>query len=159
MATIKFKQFLSVFPEIPLPVTLSEETHFDFSLQNDPLSDALIEEFIGRYEAVERDDLTEYVACFQLKGEHGYRAIVYWKASLLQYDYVLATYNGLGAMIDKRSIAGTKVKDGLIARTVATINESGTILKAEGAASLSGSFDPNATKYEKLEINEEGFIE
>ena len=158
MSKIKLAHFLEKFPEVELPVILSEDTHLDFSKENDPLSDAMIEQFIGRYEAVEMDDLTEYIACFRIPDTKGFEAIVYWRAALLQYDYVLATYNPLGIMIDKRSIAGTKVKDNAIVRTIATIDEKHHILIAEGAETHSGGFDANATKSSMLEIEEDGFI-
>ncbi len=162
MALIKFEYFLSKFPEVDLPVTLSEDIHFDFSRENDPLSDAMIEEYIRRYETngeLENDgDLTEYVPCFKLKDGKNYYAVVYWKATLLQYDYFVATYNKIGALIDKRSIAGSVVKNDALIITVATLTADGLIFIAQGSETHSGDFDASAAKLRQLELTEDGFI-
>ncbi len=160
--TIKFDHFLGKFPEIELPVTLSEDTHLDFSKENDPLPGQMIAEFIGKYEAaVPDEDLTEYIACLRLPTEkREYKAIVYWRASLLSYDYVLATYNPkTGVMIDKKAIAGTKIVGDNIKRIVAIINEDFTIHVVEGMESETGAFDPDASKARRFELFDSGRIE
>ena len=114
----KFKDFLERFPELPLPLTLRDDSHHDFE-QNKPLSDEMIASYITRYEIGQVDDFTEYVACFSFPkvAKQPYQAVVYWKAALMQYDYVLATYSLDGNMIDKKAIAGTKVVGNLAAFT------------------------------------------
>ena len=157
---IKFDSFAQKFPEIELPITLRDDSHHDFE-QNSPLSDEMIAEFISRYEATIIDEYTEYVACFCLPkaAKQAYQAVVYWKAALLQYDYVLATYSSDGNMIDKKAIAGTKAIADTVQHTIATIDEKLVIFVAEGAATEGGEYDPNSTKTHRFEILENGRIE
>lgn len=156
----KFSDFLSKFPEAPLPLTLRDDSHHDFE-QNPPLSDEMIASYIGRYEIAHVDEFTEYVACFSFPkvAKQPYQAIVYWKAALLQYDYVLATYSLDGNMIDKKAIAGTKAIGDKVHHTLATIDENNVIFIAEGAATEGGDYDPNSTKTKRFEILKNGRIE
>ncbi len=157
---IKFDSFAQKFPEIELPITLRDDSHHDFE-QNSPLSDEMIAEFISRYEAAMIDEFTEYVACFRLPRatKQAYQGLVYWKAALMQYDYVLATYSSDGNMIDKKAIAGTKAIGDAVQHSLATIDEKLAIFVAEGAATEGGDYDPNSTKTHRFEILENGRIE
>ena len=167
---VDFKNFLDRFPKIELPVTLRDDSHHDFE-QNDPLQAQMITDFVAHYEAVEPDEFTEYIACFQLPqtrqlaGEEQpkkttFHAVMYFKASLLQYDFVLATYSPTGVMIDKKAIAGMKVVGDKVRQTVATIDEKFSIFTAEGAITEGDEFyDANATKPRRFEILEDGRLE
>ena len=159
--SVKFEHFLSKFPEVELPITLSDDVHHDFSKENDPLQPLMIEEYITRYEATEPDEMTEYVACFQMPIEKkDFKAVVYWKAGLLNYDYVLATYNPqTGVMIDKRAIAGTKVVGNAVKRIVAFVKEDFTIHVAEGVEDSALSYNADSTKVRRFEMLENGRIE
>ena len=157
---VKFDSFVEKFPEIELPITIRDDSHHDFE-HNSPLSDTMIGDFILRYEVAVIDEFTEYVACFSIPKvpKQAYQALVYWKAALMQYDYVLATYSSDGNMIDKKAIAGTKVMGDEVLHTLATIDEKLTILVAMGAITEGGDYDPNATKTHRFEILENGRIE
>ncbi len=127
-----FDTFIEKFPEVKLPVSVSEENVSEFSLENDPLSEKLIVEHILPYEEGELDDMTEYIACFRIPNLKNIHAIVYWKASLLNYEYVLATFEKGGKLIAKQTIAGT-VSDGhIIVRSAARIDEDFTIYIVSG---------------------------
>jgi len=78
---------------------------------------------------------------------------VWWKAELLNYEYVLATFNDKGELISRNVIAGTSIKDGVVTRAVAIINEEWEITIGEGT-SLDGDqlFDPTTSKTRHLEI-------
>ncbi len=156
----KFDTFVKKFPEIEPPVTLRDDSHHDFE-QNSPLSDEMIADFIARYEVTVVDDFTEYVACFSIPKalKQEYQALIYWKAALMQYDYVLATYSLDGNMIDKKAIAGTKVIGSAVQHTLATIDEKMAIFVAEGAATEGEDYDPNVTKARRYEILPNGRIE
>ena len=156
----KFKDFLERFPELQLPLTLRDDSHHDFE-QNKPLSDEMIASYITRYEIGQVDDFTEYVACFSFPkvAKQPYQVVVYWKAALMQYDYVLATYSLDGNMIDKKAIAGTKVVGNAVKHTLATIDEKNTIFIAEGEVTEGVDYDPNSTKTKRFEVLENGRIE
>ncbi len=158
--SVKFQHFLDTFPEIELPVTLSDDTHHDFSKENLPLPPAMIEQYITHYEASEPDEFTEYIACFRVEPvDKDFKLVVYWKAGLLNYDYVLATFDKGGKMLDKKAIAGTKVIKEDIKRTIAVIKEDLTIQVVEGVEQKGAIFDPEATKTRRFEVLSSGMIE
>lgn len=158
-----FEQFLAKFPEIELPITFTEDTHLDFSKENDPITAQETADFIEKYEATAPDDMTEYVACMRLvkrDPKQPFVAIVYWRAGLLNYDYVLATYNPqTGKMLDKKAIAGTRVENGNVTLKVATITERYAVLSSEGAAVQGTEFIADSAKMSRLEVLENGIIE
>lgn len=130
---IKFKDFLKLFPEIDLPVTLGEDTHHFFSSKNDPIPNLMIEHFIVPLEEKETiDELTEFVACFRLPNQEEYQAVVYWKAGLLNYQYLLATFGKDEKLIDKRVIGGTFYDGSQLTQSVATLEKNGQIIIASG---------------------------
>lgn len=124
-----FESFLNIFPEIQPPFTLNEEAVQDFSRENIPLPAKLIAEHLLPFEE-DSDELTEYIACLRIPNLKDFHAVIYWKAGLMNYQYILATFTKGGKLIDRRALAGT-VSDGVnIVRSVAQmeIDNSITIL-------------------------------
>ncbi|MFM2268443.1 MAG: hypothetical protein RL757_1884, partial [Bacteroidota bacterium] len=157
----EFGYFLKFFPKIALPFTISDEMQHDFSKENHALPSTVIEQFISRYEATTVDDFTEYIPCFQLpekEKKSPFVAVVYWKAGLLNYDYVLATYAKNGAMLDKRAIAGMRVVNEKVSKMIATIKDDFTIYAAEGLADDEKNYNANTSKITQLEILDNGHI-
>ena len=154
-----FKDFLDKFPEISLPVTLTEESHHDFSRTNDPIPAAMIEQFLLHIETGEVDEFTEYIPCFRIPETHGFHAIVYWKAGLMTYEYTLLTFNKDGLSIDKKVIAGTKVDGERLHRTVATIEDDWIIYCVRGVAPANEpTYDPSTSESLHLELLATGEI-
>lgn len=137
-----------------MPVTLGEDTHHTFGTENDPLSDELISQFIHPTESVAADDdFTEYVPCFSIDNTDQFIGLVWWKAELLNYEYVLATFNDKGELIGRSVIAGTTIKDGVVTRSVAVINEEWEITVGEGTSPDGNQiFDPTTSRTRHLEI-------
>ena len=117
-----FPQFIAKFPEIALPVTLTEESHHHFSRTNSPLSMGMVVDFLQPIEELEFDEFTEFIPCLRLPATHGFHAIIYWRAGLMDYENTLATFDKKGAFIDKKVIAGTKIHSGALIRSVVTID-------------------------------------
>ncbi len=156
---LNFGHFLEIFPEISLPITLTEESATAFSKTNEPLSDALIREYILPIEPEEIDDLTEFVACLRIPQTHGFFAIIYWKAALLNYQYVLATFSKKGELIDRRVIAGTYSDGDTLVQSVATIEEDWIIYVVTGKTSANAtSYDASSSKSFNLELLATGEI-
>ncbi|MCK6693309.1 MAG: hypothetical protein L6Q97_14580 [Thermoanaerobaculia bacterium] len=156
-----FADFLAKFPPVPMPVTLGEDTHHVFSTENEPLPDGMIVQFIHPTEqTVADDEFTEYVPCFALEDTERFLALVWWKASLLNYEYVLATFTPKGELIERRVIAQTQVlSTGRIRRSVATIDEDWVIFIAEGeSADAEDHFDPTTSRTYDIEILADGTI-
>ena len=106
---IRFSDFLDKFPEVDLPVTLSDDLHHTFSAENDPLPAEMIEQFILPLEDAPADDMTEFIAGFRIKESFDIHALVYWRAGLLNYQYVLVTFDKKGTPLDRRVLSGTHV--------------------------------------------------
>jgi hypothetical protein len=155
-----FPQFVAKFPPIPMPVTLGEDTHHAFSTENEPLPEEMIAQFIvpAGHDA-DLDEFTEFIPCFAIDDTQHFIALVWWKAGLLNYQYVLATFSDKGQLISRKVIAETKVTDGKVLRSVASINEDWEIFIAMGE-SVDGNmlFDPTSSKTFDLEIMSNGEI-
>ncbi len=128
----QFRSLAAFFPEIELPVTLSAETHHVFSKENKPLPLGLIATFLSNDHEQDQDGYTEYVACFQLPTQSHWQALVYWRAGLMEYEYILTTFEKNGKRISSKVIAGTKSNGETILTRIATIDEEGLITIAEG---------------------------
>ncbi len=156
-----FSAFIERFPLIPMPVVLGEDTHHIFSQENKPLPEILCAQFIQPFEenAAEARELVEYVPCFAIEGTSHFAAVVWWKAGLLVYEYVLATFTPKGELIDRRVIAYTRVSGDKVQRAMATIDEDWNIFIAEGeASSLDDSFDPTTSRMREMELMPDGRI-
>lgn len=150
MAKVKTKKldfisFLEQFPLVEPPVILGEDSHHAFSTTNLPLPAVLIDRFIIPLEDEMPDETTEFVACFRLDGLKDIHAIVYWKASLLNYQYQLVTFDKKGNPLEKRIIAGTFYDGDKLTQSVASINEDWLISVASGQSQNPAS-DFNATE-------------
>ncbi|MBK9012711.1 MAG: hypothetical protein IPM82_00720 [Saprospiraceae bacterium] len=151
-----FNQFVQLFPEEKLPISITEESASEFSLENEPLPQKAIDEFLLPLEP-DSDELTEFVPGFRIPDLKDVHAILYWKAGLLNYQYVLATFEKSGKLIDKQVIAGT-ISDGKsIVRSVARIDEDMTIYMVSGMFEGSEEdYDANQSMAKELELLPDG---
>ncbi|MEO0777603.1 MAG: hypothetical protein AAFW73_09615 [Bacteroidota bacterium] len=158
--SIPFNLFVAKFPLIDLPLTLTNESSRHFSQQNDPFPGPMIHQFILPYDGEEFDDqVTEYLPCLQIPGTAGFKALIYWKAGLLQYGYHLVTFTDKGEFIDKRGIAGTKLNGDALALSVATIDEDWVIHIVGGVSSATEiNYDPSNSQSFQLELLPTGEI-
>ena len=102
--TTEFKLFLQFFPEVTLPVLLTADEQLLFSANNEALPLDLVSRFLLQKTAdSEIDEFTEYVPCFQLPDTAPIYGVVYWRAALLQYDYILASFDANGVLLDAQS--------------------------------------------------------
>ena len=155
-----FEHFLEFFPVVQLPFTLGEDTHLLFSKENDPLPAAAISSYIFPVEGEEvMDEMTEYVACFQLPTSDKFHAIVYWRASLLNYRYRLVCFDTKGNLIDEKVIAGTTYDGADLTQTMAVIQENLLIYLVSGQSQVvvEDYAAANSTA-NRLQISDEGKI-
>jgi hypothetical protein len=148
---IGFDQFVDFFPEIELPVTLTEESSLDFSRLNTPFKGEAIAKFIIPIEA-ETDEFTEYLPCFRLKNTGDIHVLVYWKASLLNYEYKMVTFSKEGSLIDGKVIASTITNKETIVRTVSTIDEDWVIHTVAGQQEVESTTINKESKSYTLEL-------
>ncbi len=160
-ARFDFPDFVGKFPPVPMPITLGEDSHHVFSIENQPLPIEMIEQFIqpANPDGTPPDDeYTEYVPCLAIDDTDGFVALIWWKASLLHYEYVLATFNLKGEQIDRRVIGHTRIQNGRISRAVATIDEDWVVFIAEGESADGDIFDPTSSRTYEVEIMNDGTI-
>lgn len=154
-----FDQFVAKFPVVELPVTLGENTHHVFGLENDPLNDHMIAEFILTEADGEHDEFTEFVPCFSLRLSDAFVTLVWWKAGLMQYEYVLATFDKKGVPIARKVIGFTRADHKQIVRAVATIDEEWRIVMASGQGDAATDYmEPAAATMHEAEIMPDGQI-
>ncbi|NNF35925.1 MAG: hypothetical protein HKN68_17590 [Saprospiraceae bacterium] len=152
-----FTEFLSFFPEVDLPVTLSEETIDVFSRNNKVLPLEAIDAFIGQWEEID-GDTTEYIPCIQLPQQDDYIGIIYWRGAILQYDYFLVTLDKNGQLISRKSIASTKIDGEIIKRSVASIDNDLIINIIAGASQSEQDYDPDQSQAFSMEVMPTGDI-
>lgn len=156
---VRFDEFLEKFPLVELPVTLGEDTHLEFSRSNDPLPQLMIAQYILRQNDPEPDEFTEFIPCFSVRKSEEFVAIVYWIGALLDYQYVMLTFNRKGVEIDRSTIAGTKLIENSLLTSVATIDEELIIYIAAGEANAhTNQFDASSSKSFSLEVLPNGEI-
>ncbi len=157
-----FQNFISRFEEVALPISIGTETHLDFSSMNTPLPVDVIEAFFIETGVMEElDEFTELVPVMKIPNTNDFIAIIVWKAGLLAYDYFLLTYNKMGELLDKKTIAGTKVIENVLLHAVVTINERWEIhvMQNGRAADDEYNFDPTKTLRYQYQILEDGYIQ
>ncbi|MEM1218180.1 MAG: hypothetical protein AAGH79_04685 [Bacteroidota bacterium] len=158
---ISFQQFLEIFPELELPVTLTEETSSDFGNNNEPFPALMIDAFLTPLqEMIEDPSVTEYIPCFRIPDTYEFHAVIYWKASLLTYQYAMATFTKKGELIDHRIIAGTYFDGKTLTQSVATVDKDWTIYVVSGQTEDTNelSYDASTSKAFNLELLPDGNI-
>lgn len=155
--TVSLDSFLSFFPELPLPVLLSESVQLDFSRNNPPLPGLAIEQYLLPLEKGPVDEMTEFVPCFKIGATHSFHAIVYWRAALMDYQYILLTLTEKGALIDRRVIAGTFSDGKVLTQSVAQIDEDWAIQVVSGQ-SADDFYSADTSTMFQLELLPDGKI-
>lgn len=154
-----FEYFLAHFSKEALPVVLSDDNVAYFSNQNRPLSPQSIQQFIKQKDVSEDDELTEYVPCCIIPDTQEMHAIVYWKGELLNYEFIMATYDKNGTLLHRKTLAGTRVEGNLIMQSIATIEEDWTIHVVVGAQSVDDRlYDSEHSQNMSLELMPSGEI-
>lgn len=150
---------LDFFPDVELPVTLSEDYTSTFSANNAPLPQAVIEEYILRWEESEEiDEFTEYVPCFQLPEAEHYKALVYWKGGLLKYEYILVTLDNTGLLLERKILASTLSDNFTVRKSVAQIDEDLIITIIAGETIEGTVYNPERSQSFTMEILHDGHI-
>lgn len=151
MDDVTFEDLLQFFPELELPVTLTEQSAEEFSRHNKAIPEVLIQKFL-RQENEIWDELTEIVPCFKIPSTDSFHAIVFWKAKLQHYEYIMTTFDQSGEFIDGKVIAGTIFKGNMIIRTVATIDTDWIIQTVVGEENTTDSSLNKDSKAYTLEL-------
>lgn len=119
---ISFASFIDYFPEIDLPIVLTEESIHGFSKLNKPLPIIAYSYFLSQ-ETELPDEYTEYIPCLRFQPSDEVVVILLWKGGLLSYDYILISYNITSNQeVNRKIIAGTKIFEDTIIKSSAVIS-------------------------------------
>lgn len=131
---IRFTHFVEQFPQLPLPVTLGEDTVRRISKEIPPLPSRMVDQFLVPIEPTQtNDEFTEFIACLRLPDADNYIGLVYWRADLAQYHYTLVTLNPkTEEVIDRVILAGTSYDGTELTQTTAAITEALMIYQVSG---------------------------
>ena len=149
-------QLLDFFPEIPLPIVLTEDLAVTFSSKNRPIPAALIAATLAEWEPL--DEYTEIVPCFLIPINDKCDAIVYWVGSLMTYEYNIVTIYEKQKLVNKKVIAGTISNGQTIKRSVAQIDEDLNINCVVGESLVNVKYSPDHSKSYGFEILPDGQI-
>jgi len=119
---LEFSDFLEYFPEIELPVTLTDETIYDFSKNNPILPAELSDKFLSPYLGSKDEAFREFIPCFKIPDTTNFHALVFWEGGLLTYEYNLICFDNKGNFIQGKVLAGTIADKDSIKKSVATID-------------------------------------
>ena len=157
--SISFDKFLTLFPEVELPMVLTTDIHIEFSRHNLPIPGVMVDRFLS---SAQDDEFTEYIACFSIPNTKSFHAVVAWRAGLMEYEYHLVTFDKSGNLLDKRVIASTKSDGKLLTRSLATIEADWLINIVEGSEIVKEDgesiFNPSSSKVVHLEMTADGEI-
>ena len=154
-----FQDFLAYFPVIELPTQLTDDAIFDFQRVNDPLPEAVIHQFIVPIEKAEPNEFTEFVPCFRIPNTQEIEAIIYWKAELMRYQYVLTTFDKKGDILKSATIAGIQSDGDFLLQSVAHIDEDWIIDIVEGSKHTNSDiYDPQTSRKYSMELLATGEI-
>lgn len=151
-------RLIDLFPEIRLPITLTDEMAHVFGQTNGLISEELLDRYILPYEEEGHDEFTEFVPCFRIPATHDFHALVFWRAGLLKYAFTMLTLDKQGGFIDRRVLAGTFSAENELVQSVATIDEDWEILVVSGKSKPGDLYDASTSSKLNLELLPEGQI-
>lgn len=154
----QFAEFIEFFPALDLPLSLLPDTS---QIPSDPipLPGHLQEAFILPFESDEVDEFTEYIPYGRLAATRDFEAIIYWKAGVLRYEYILATYSLQGDPLSHAIVGGLRYEEEGVLHSVAVIHPDLSITIAEGMAQTDDEgMDPDQTQTYQMTILPTGII-
>jgi hypothetical protein len=158
LPTAQFAEFIEFFPPLELPLSLLPDIS-QIPVDPLPLPGVLQETYILPFESDEIDEFTEYVPYGRLAGTKDYYAMIYWKAGVLRYEYILATYSTDGEPLSHAIVGGLRYEEEGILHSVAVIHEDMSITIAEGMAETDDAgLNPEQTQTYQMAIMPGGII-
>lgn len=155
---MNFNQFLQQVPLAEIPLVLSGELQKQLTSLADPLPMPVVQDLMP-WEA-SPDEMTEILVVARFEQEESFQALLFWKAELLTYSFILATYDHKGEVIDHEKIAGTEYDKQSVKESVAIIEDDWMIFAAEGSDQINGdlSFEAKNSRKSNFMVEKNGRI-
>lgn len=154
--TARFNEFIDYFPVLELPISLLPDIS-QIPTDETPLPGSLLEDYILPFEGEEVDDFTEYIPYGRIGGDRKFEALIYWKAGVMQYEFVLATFSKNGEPINHAIVGGIRSDEKGMLHSVCVIHDDLSITIAEGMDSSEGGSEDNNNTYQ-MRIDDAGTI-
>ncbi len=156
---IRLEDLLSFFPEVELPIEITEDLVMTAESVNKVLPASIIEKYIVKWEGGEDfDEFTEFVPILRIRDAEEFYALVYWKGGLMKYEYILITLDKLGNFITRKPIASTISDGNTVKKSVSKIDEDMIIHIMAGENEVNGKYDPARSQAFNMEILHSGDI-
>ncbi|MDQ3016381.1 MAG: hypothetical protein M3R25_06665 [Bacteroidota bacterium] len=155
--TAYFTEFIEFFPALELPLSLLPDIR-RIPTDSIPLPAILLEEYIYPIEGDEIDEYTEYIPYGRIEGMHPFEAVIYWKAGVMQYEFILATFTKQGLPISHAIIGGIRSDEDVILHSVAVIHEDLSITIAEAIAENEDANLARQSNTYQMSIDSSGII-
>ncbi len=153
-----FEEYLGFFTPLDLPFSLLPDLE-QIPSDPEPLPGTLQEAFILPFEGDEVDEYTEYIPFGRIAGTKEYHALIYWKAGVLRYEYILATYSTGGTPLSHAIVGGLRYEEEGTLHSVGVVHEDLTITIAEGLARTEeAGLNPDQTQTYLMVITPAGMI-
>lgn len=150
---IYLEDLLNFFPEVELPIEITEDLVMTAESVNKVLPKAIVEEYIVKWEGGESfDEFTEFVPILRIREAEEFHALIYWKGGLMKYEYILVTLDKEGNFITRKPIASTLSDGNTIKKSVAKIDEDMIIHIMAGENEVDGKYDPARSQAFNMEI-------
>jgi len=154
-----FEDFLECFPSIELPITITQESRFEFAKVNKPFPQSIIEKYVVPLEQEEIDEFTEFEPCLRFGDGQEFTGIIYWRGKMYAYDYILVTYDSKSNVVARKIIAGTRFDKEHVRESVANITEDYIISIVVGQKDQSDQeYNPDMSQSMTMEILSTGDI-
>ena len=156
---IQIEDLLSFFPEVELPIEITDDLVITADSVNKVLPASIIEEFIVKWEGSEEfDEFTEFVPILRIQDAEDFHALVYWKGGLMKYEYILVTMDKLGNFITRRPIGSTMSDGKTVKKSVSKIDEDMIIHIMAGENGVNEKYDPAKSQAFNMEILHSGDV-
>jgi len=156
--TPSFAEFIEFFPLLKPPFSLLPDLQ-QIPADPVPLPEILMDAYILPFEGDEVDEYTEYIPYGKISGTKNFHALIYWKAAVMQYEFILAIYSNEGDLLAHAIIGGLRSDNEGILHSVSVIHEDLTITIAEGFTSAEGDLQDNPNTYTyQMAIKPDGSI-
>lgn len=158
LPTAQFAEFIDFFPPLELPLSLLPDLS---QIPSDPLPlpGVLQDAYILPFESDEMDEFTEYIPYGRIVGTKDYYAMIYWKAGVMRYEFILGTYSKEGDPLSHAIVGGLRYEEEGVLHSVAVIHEDLSITIAEGIAEADAmDLNPEQTQTYQMAISPSGVI-